>query len=112
MLGYVSHLFQAFFIYTHMQKIKIQSGEYAAFLNPKNEIIGGCIFFNIDKKNDKIYWTSNWWIFKDIRDIKVEFYKAEDNALKLICINRAVLNISHNVKLGLMNKGNIQISCN
>ena len=95
-----------------MQNSKLKSGEYAAFLNSKNEVIGGCIFFNRDEKNDKIYWTSHWWIYEDIRNVKVEFYNAKDNLLEISSVSRATLNISHNVKIGKENKGTIQISCN
>lgn len=90
---------------------KTKSGEYATFLYNKR-IIGGCIFYNRDGKNDKIFWTSNWWLFVDNREIKVEFYSAKDTILKVIGTSKAKLDISHNVIIGKINKGSIRIICN
>ena len=92
-----------------MQKSKLKSGEYAAFLNYKNEYIGGCIFWNRDEKNNKVFWTSDWWIFSDSRDIKIEFYAVVENELKVSEICKVHLDISHLVKLGKENYGNIRI---
>ena len=89
------------------------SGEYAAFLDQKTlELVGGCIWWNVDEKDAKKFWTSHWWLFKDIRDIKVDFYKITEDKLELLTQKKATLNISHNIRLGKECKGSIAFVCN
>lgn len=90
---------------------KINKGEYAAFLNGKNEIIGGAIFWNKDEKNEKIFWTSCWYLFNKDKVVKVEFYVIKNDVLEIVNVRNAILNISHNIILNRELKGTIQIIC-
>ena len=92
-----------------MKPGELLTGEYAAFLSDKNELVGGCIYWNIDEKNDKVVWTSDWWLFKDIRKVKVDFYNIKEDKLELIVQKKGKLDISHNIVLGKENKGTIRI---
>lgn len=89
---------------------KITKGEYATFLNVKNEIIGGAIFWNRDEKNDKVFWTSCWYLFSKDKVVKVELYNIKNDVLEIVNIlKKAELDISHTIVLNKELKGSIRI---
>lgn len=94
-----------------MHNRDLKSGQYAAFLDKNNELIGGCIWWNVDEKNSKKFWTSHWWLFKDVRDVKIDFYQIVEEKLDLIAQKKGTLNISHIIRIGRENKGTISIVC-
>lgn len=90
--------------------VKINSGEYATFLNEKNTIIGGCIFWNKDEKDSNVFWTSCWYLFSKDKVVKVEFYRIKNDVLESVGILKKVeLDISHTIVLNKELKGTIRI---
>ena len=90
---------------------KINSGEYLSFLDGDARI-GGAIYWNRDEKNNKIFWTSCFWLFQDVRNVKVEFYNVKENVLEIVgMIPKATLDIPHNLIIGKELLGSIRIIC-
>ena len=90
---------------------KIKQGEYLCFLDGSTQI-GGAIYWNRDEKDNKIFWTSCFWLFQDIRNIKVEFYNVKDSKLEIVgMIPKATLDIPHNLIIGKELLGSIRIIC-
>lgn len=59
------------------------------------------MFWNQDEKDVNKYWTSDFWLFKDERNVTVEFYVVikDENRLNLVGTKKVNLNISHKVVL-------------
>lgn len=85
-------------------------GDYGALYH-KTKQIGGCFFWSKSEKSPICYWTSNWWLFQDIRtDLEVELYEMVKNKLQVIQKReQCKLVFSHKLKLDTEMRGALKI---